>query len=147
MFRNLEKGAFAKWALRKFVANCAPNLRKIAGSSLRTSGEGCAKLSQICRELESQFRTILCKYPFSNAPFSKFLKCTILPEVTYKENSSAATAEIKSSHIFLKAAAACSNDSQKTGRVQLHRAKPCPNAETCNNICQRYSQNKLQVTA
>ena len=35
--------------------------------------EGCAKLPQICREFESQFRTILCKYPFSNAPFSKFL--------------------------------------------------------------------------
>ena len=35
--------------------------------------EGCAKLSQICREFESQFRTILCKYPFSNVPFLKFL--------------------------------------------------------------------------
>ena len=50
--RNPEKGAFAKGAfarggLRKFVANCAPNLRKIAGISFRTSYEGCAKLSQI----------------------------------------------------------------------------------------------------
>ena len=61
-FRNPEKGAFAKVALRKFAANCAPNLRKIAGISFRTSEEGCAKLSQICREFESKFRTILCKY-------------------------------------------------------------------------------------
>ena len=43
-FRNPEKGAFARGALHKFVANCAPNLRKIAGISLRTSGEGCAKI-------------------------------------------------------------------------------------------------------
>ena len=47
LLRNPEKGAFAE--------------------------EGCAKLSQICREFESQFWTIFCKYPFSNAPFSKFL--------------------------------------------------------------------------
>ena len=56
--RNPEKGPFAKAALRRFVANCAPNSRKIAGISFRTSEEGCAKLSQTCRELESQFRTI-----------------------------------------------------------------------------------------
>ena len=62
--RNPEKGAFARGALRKFVANCAANLRKIAGISFRTSEEGCAKLSRICRE----FRTSWCKYPFSNAP-------------------------------------------------------------------------------
>ena len=48
--------------------------QKISGVSFSASEEGCAKLSQICRESESQFRTILCKYPFSNAPFSKFLK-------------------------------------------------------------------------
>ena len=71
--RNPEKGAFARGALRKFVANCAPNLRKSAGISFRTSEQGCAKMSQTCREFENQFRTILCKYPFSNAPFSKFL--------------------------------------------------------------------------
>ena len=58
ILRNPEKGAFARGALRKFVANCAPNLRKSAGISFRTSEEGCAKLSQICREFESQFRTI-----------------------------------------------------------------------------------------
>ena len=28
------------------------------------------KQKQNCREFESQFQTILCKYPFSNAPFS-----------------------------------------------------------------------------
>ena len=45
---------------------------QIAGIAFRTSEEGCAKLSQLCREFDSQFRTILCKYPFSNAPFLKF---------------------------------------------------------------------------
>ena len=63
LIRNPEKGAFARGALRKFVANCAPNLHRIAGVSFRASEEGCAKLSQICREFEGQFLTILCKYP------------------------------------------------------------------------------------
>ena len=44
-FINPEKGAFARGALRKFVANCAPNVRTIAGISFRTSEEGCTKLS------------------------------------------------------------------------------------------------------
>ena len=35
--------------------------------------KGCTKSSQICRKFENQFRTILCKYPFSKAPFSKLL--------------------------------------------------------------------------
>ena len=65
-FRNPEKGAFARGALRKLQ----PNLRKIAGISFRTSltEEGRTKLSQMFREFESQFRTISYKYPFSNAP-------------------------------------------------------------------------------
>ena len=63
------------------VANCAPNLRKIAGLSFRTSEEGCTKLSQICREFQSQFRAILCKYPLSNAPFSEFLDYMFLATV------------------------------------------------------------------
>ena len=71
-FRNPEKGAFAKGALCKFVANCAPNLRKIAGILFCMSKGGCATVSQICREFESQFRTILCKYPFSNVPSPNF---------------------------------------------------------------------------
>ena len=49
-------------ALCRFVVNCAPNLRKLAGISFRASEEGCAELWQICREIESKFRTILCKY-------------------------------------------------------------------------------------
>ena len=36
---------------------------------------------QICREFESQCRTILCKYPFSNAPFSKFLISELVLQV------------------------------------------------------------------
>ena len=39
----------------------APNWRKISGISFWKTEEGCAKLSRICREFESQFRTILCK--------------------------------------------------------------------------------------
>ena len=35
--------------------------------------KGRAKLSQICRTFTSKFRTMLCKYPFCNAPFSKLL--------------------------------------------------------------------------
>ena len=54
----------------------APNLHKNVGISFRTSEKGCAKLSQICREFESKFRTNLCKYLFSNAPFSKYLTYT-----------------------------------------------------------------------
>ena len=39
----------------KFVADCASNLRQTAGSSCRTSEEGCVRFSQICREFETQF--------------------------------------------------------------------------------------------
>ena len=82
-FRHSEKGAFAKGALRKSVANCAPNLRKIASSSFHTSEKGCAKLTvaTLSCKFESQFRTILCKYPFSNAPFSTLrAKGTLISE-------------------------------------------------------------------
>ena len=41
--RNPPKGAFARGALRRFVANCAPNLRKIAGIWFSASEEGRAK--------------------------------------------------------------------------------------------------------
>ena len=49
-------------ALCRFVVNCAPNLRKLGGISFRASEEGCAELWHTCREIESKFRTILCKY-------------------------------------------------------------------------------------
>ena len=44
-------------ALCRFAVNCAPNLRKLADISFRASEEGCAELWQICREIESKFRT------------------------------------------------------------------------------------------
>ena len=74
-FRNPEKGAlnFAKGALRKFVANCAPNLRKIAGISFCASEEGSAKLSQICREFEKSISDNFMQVPLFQCPFSKFL--------------------------------------------------------------------------
>ena len=59
--------------LCKFVANCAPNLRKISCISFCASEEGCTTLSQICRKLENDFWTIYANTPFSKAPFSKFL--------------------------------------------------------------------------
>ena len=55
--------------LSQIARQICAKLHKI---SFRASQEVCAKLSQICREFESQFRTILCKYPFSNAPFLEF---------------------------------------------------------------------------
>ena len=63
-FRNPEKGAFS----RGRCANLSQIVRQICAKLLvfRTSHEGCTKLSQICRKFESRFRTILCKYPFSN---------------------------------------------------------------------------------
>ena len=66
--RNPEKGA-----LRKFVANCAPNVRKIAGISFRASEEGCAHLSQICREFEVNFGQFYANTPFPIPPSPKFL--------------------------------------------------------------------------
>ena len=60
MLRNPEKG-FARGALRKFVANGAPNLREIASTSFHTSEEHCSKF-------ESLFRTILCKCPLFQCP-------------------------------------------------------------------------------
>ena len=42
-------------------------------------------MSQICRKLESQFRTILCKYPLTNAPFLKFLN-NVAPNICCQAN-------------------------------------------------------------
>ena len=58
-----EKGAFAG----------APNLFKLLGFRFVHHAKG-AQIVAILWQSRSQFRTILCKYPFSNAPFSKFLK-------------------------------------------------------------------------
>ena len=60
-----------KGALRKFVANCAPNLRKIAVISFRASEKGCAKLSQICREFEKvNFGQFCANTPFPTLPLA-----------------------------------------------------------------------------
>ena len=68
-----EKGAFARRGGCANVSQIASqNLGKIAGFSFRTSEEVQALLSQICRESESQFRTIFCKYPFSNTSSPNF---------------------------------------------------------------------------
>ena len=72
--RNPEKGGVREGGVAQICRSCAPNLREIADILFRASEEGCAKLSQICRKFEGKFRTILCKYPFSKAPFSKLLK-------------------------------------------------------------------------
>ena len=67
--RNFEKGEFAR-PLRKVVANCAPNLRKIA--CISRVREIVASLWQI-KDNVIKFRTTLGKYPFSDAPFFEFL--------------------------------------------------------------------------
>ena len=76
--KSREGGVRERGTAQICRANCAPNLRKKLPvfRFVHQLKEGCAKLSQICREFESQFRTILCKYPFSNAPLLKFLKGT-----------------------------------------------------------------------
>ena len=64
---------FLRGSLCKFVTNCVPKLRRFScWHSFRTS-HGCAELSQSCRTFEGQFGHLLCKSPFSNAPFSKFM--------------------------------------------------------------------------
>ena len=73
-FRNFEKGAFARRALRKFVANCTPNLLEINANFVsyvtgRVS-QNCIHLSQIRKSISDNFMQI----PFSNAAFSKFQK-------------------------------------------------------------------------
>ena len=62
-FRHSEKGAFARGAFRKFVADCTPNLHKSACVSFRTSEEGCANLSQTCRILAINFGQFYAEIP------------------------------------------------------------------------------------
>ena len=65
-FRSPEKGVFERGALRKFVANCAPNLCKIAGTSFRTSEEECAKI--VKNSLSSVFETVISETIFGPFP-------------------------------------------------------------------------------
>ena len=68
MFHNLIKSEIPRRAqiCRKLRPKFA---QKLPVFPFRTSEEGCAKVSQLYREFESKFRTTLCKYPFSIAPF------------------------------------------------------------------------------
>ena len=69
--RNPEKGGFARGVLRKFAANCAPNLRKIAGISFRTSEAG----AQNCRELVANLKlSVNFGQIYANKPFPTFSK-------------------------------------------------------------------------
>ena len=62
--RRGRSQAFTRGALRKFVANCVPNLRKNAGVSIFcTSHEGCAKLSQIRQSVSNNCMQINTPFP------------------------------------------------------------------------------------
>ena len=67
-FRNPEKGAFVRGALRKLIANSTPNLHNIAGFRFICHTR-VRKIVINCRKFESQFRTVSCKYPFFQCPF------------------------------------------------------------------------------
>ena len=61
------------------LSQIAPNLRKIAGISFRTSEEGCAKLSQICREFEMSISDNFMQTPLFQCPLlqsPEFRACT-----------------------------------------------------------------------
>ena len=62
--------AFAKGA---FCANLSQIARQIGAKWPVFRFVHRTKGAQNCRKFGCQFRTILCKYPFSNAPFLKFL--------------------------------------------------------------------------
>ena len=69
--RNPEKGALAKGALRRFVANCVPNLRKNCRyfvSYIRAS------VRKIVANLKANFGQSYANTPFPKPPFSEFLR-------------------------------------------------------------------------
>ena len=109
IFRNLV--LLRQRRLRKFCGNslkCAENFRREVGVQNPTSRcmrqcelqkfrkggvrrferKGAQNCAQICTQIGNQFRTSLCKYPFSNAPISEFLSgqephvhCSVLEAV------------------------------------------------------------------
>ena len=64
--RNLEKGAFAKGALRKLRAKFAQNCWCFVSCMTR-------RVRKFVANSKSILNRFICKHPFSNAPFSKFL--------------------------------------------------------------------------
>ena len=68
--RNLEKGAFARGALRKFVANCMPTLRETVLLAYRfahraSGAQNCANLLQ---NPKVNFRQVLLQMPLFQCP-------------------------------------------------------------------------------
>ena len=61
LIRNLEKGAFAKGAVRKFVANYAPKLRVFCFMHQK-------KVVQNCRKLVADLKIFFGQF-YANAPF------------------------------------------------------------------------------
>ena len=62
--RKFEKGAFARGALRKFVADCAPNLLKITVFGVLHQRRGV----QNCRKIVLTQKTN-CRRCYANTPF------------------------------------------------------------------------------
>ena len=55
IYPDMSTEVLESHALRKFVVNRAPNLRKIVGSFFRDSEEGCKELLRFCRKLDIRF--------------------------------------------------------------------------------------------
>ena len=73
LFRKFEKGGGVRdWGVVQICRKARADLSKIMCISFRTSEEGCAKLSQICRKLEN---LIVFVQFYANAPFQRPLLC------------------------------------------------------------------------
>ena len=68
-FRNSEKGAIARGALCKFVANCAPKMRKIGGISFCATAR---KGAPSCRTFKVNFGQSCANTPFPMLPSANF---------------------------------------------------------------------------
>ena len=80
--RNPEKGAFARGALRKFVANCAPNLPKIGFVHQRKGAQNCRKC---VANLKVNFGQFYANTPFPMPLFQIFLAWSPLQSLALKK--------------------------------------------------------------
>ena len=76
-----REGGVREGGVAQSSRNCAPNLREIAGIRFvhqRKDAQKCLKVAQIWKSILDN----LCKYPFSNTPYLKFLTdcpCLLVP--------------------------------------------------------------------
>ena len=69
MSQKSREGGVREWGVAQIWSQIARQIcAKLPVFHFVPQRKGAQNLSQICREFESQFRTILCKYPFSQCP-------------------------------------------------------------------------------